>query len=131
MDQVSTVERPRRREYSADFKAMFLEQVRTPGASVAGVALSHGLNPNMVHPWMREDRQRQMLTALSEGHAFVPLQVDALSAVTGEVLSCKTPAAATPETIRMEIPRPGGTLVVHWPLSAAQQFSQLLRDWLR
>ncbi|MFS8974529.1 hypothetical protein PO002_08495 [Cupriavidus necator] len=50
---------------------------------MARVALSHGLNPNMVHRWMREDRQRQMLTALSEGHAFVPLQVDALSAITG------------------------------------------------
>lgn len=43
---------------------------------MAGVALSHGLNPNMVHRWMREDRQQQMLTALSEGHAFVPLQVE-------------------------------------------------------
>lgn len=131
MDQVSTVERPRRREYRTEFKAMVLEQVRQPGASVAGVALSHGLNPNMVHRWMREDRQRQMLTALSEGHAFVPLQMDALSPVTGEVLPCKTPAAAKPETIRMEIQRSGGTLVVHWPLSAAQQFAQLLRDWLR
>ena len=57
--------------------------------------------------------------------------MDALSAVTGEVLPCKTPAAATPETIRMEIQRSGGTLVVHWSLSAAKQFAQLLRDWLR
>jgi len=53
---LSTVERPRRREYSAEFKAMVPEQVRPAGASVAGVALSHGLNPNMVHRWMREDR---------------------------------------------------------------------------
>ncbi|MBP0625418.1 IS66-like element accessory protein TnpA [Cupriavidus consociatus] len=113
MDKVSTVERPRRREYSAEFKAMVLEQVRQAGASVAGVALSHGLNPNMVHRWMREERQRQMLTALSEGHAFVPLQVEALPAVTDEVLPCNTPAAATPETIRIEIQRPGCTLVVH------------------
>jgi transposase len=56
MDQVSTVERPRRRECNAEFKAMVPEQVRPAGASVAGVALSHGLNPNMVHRWMREDR---------------------------------------------------------------------------
>ncbi|WP_306854188.1 transposase [Cupriavidus necator] len=105
MDKVSTVERLRRREYGAEFKAMVLEQVHQAGASVAGVALSHGLNPIMVHRWMREERQRQMLTALSEGHAFVPLQVEALPAVTGEVLPCNTPAAATPETIRIEIQR--------------------------
>lgn len=43
------------------------------GASAAGVALSHGLNPNMVRRWMREDRQRQMLATLRESNAFVPL----------------------------------------------------------
>ncbi|QUN32890.1 transposase (plasmid) [Cupriavidus sp. KK10] len=48
--------RPRRREYSAEFKAMVPEQVRPAGASMAGGALSHGLNPNTVHRWMREDR---------------------------------------------------------------------------
>ena len=45
MDKVSTVARPRRREYSAEFKTTVLEQIRQEGASVAGVALSHGLNP--------------------------------------------------------------------------------------
>jgi len=43
MDRVlTTIERPRRREYSAEFKAMVLEQARQSGASVAGVALSCG-----------------------------------------------------------------------------------------
>lgn len=39
MNQLSTVERPRRREYSAEFKASVLEQWRRPGASLAGIAL--------------------------------------------------------------------------------------------
>jgi transposase-like protein len=54
MNQLSTVERPRRREYSAEFKASVLEQSRRPGASLAGVALAHAINPNMVHRWIRE-----------------------------------------------------------------------------
>ncbi|MGO4281554.1 transposase [Cupriavidus sp. RAF20_2] len=81
MDKVSTVARPRRREYSAEFKTTVLEQIRQEGASVAGVALSHGLNPNMVHRWMREGRQRQLLAALQSGSAFVPLHIKSSPAV--------------------------------------------------
>ncbi|SOZ73920.1 transposase (fragment) [Cupriavidus taiwanensis] len=84
----------------------------------------------MVHRWMREDRQRQMLTALSEGHAFVPLQVEALSAVKGEVLPCKTPAAATRPSAWRYSAQAARWLCIG-ALLAAQQFSQLLRDWLR
>jgi transposase len=49
MSQVSTVECPRRREYSAEFKASVLTQCRQQGASVAGIALGYGINPNMVN----------------------------------------------------------------------------------
>ena len=56
MDQVSTEQRPRRREYCVEFKSSVLEQCPQPGASLAGIALGHGINPNMVHRWMREER---------------------------------------------------------------------------
>jgi transposase len=76
MNQLSTAERPRRREYSAEFKTSVLEQCRQSGASIAGIALGHGINPNMVHRWMREDRQRLELIELQRGAlAFVPLQL--------------------------------------------------------
>lgn len=82
MDKVSTAERSRRREYSVEFKASVLEQCRQPGASLAGVALSHGINPNMVHRWMREERQRQIVVDLQRtASAFVPLQLQASAAV--------------------------------------------------
>ncbi len=75
MNQISTVERPRRRQYDAQFKASVLEQCRQPGASLAGIALGYGINPNMVHRWMREDRQRLELIELHRAaSAFVPLQ---------------------------------------------------------
>ena len=134
MDRVSTtIERPRRREYSAEFKAEVLDQARQSGASVAGVALSHGLHPNMVHRWVREEHERQMLAAQREGRAFIPLHVQPVTATMqpAEAVPCETPPSVAPDVIRIEIQRPGGTLVVHWPLSAAQQCAQLLRDWLR
>ena len=48
MERLIDGERRLRREYSAAFKASVLARTREPGASVAGVALSHGLHPNMV-----------------------------------------------------------------------------------
>lgn len=54
MEQISNEGRPRRREYSKDFKAEVLDKCHQPGASVGGVALAHGLHSNMVHRWIRE-----------------------------------------------------------------------------
>ena len=38
-----------RRRHGAQLKALVLEQCAAPGASVAKVAMSHGLNANIVH----------------------------------------------------------------------------------
>ena len=135
MDQVSTVQRPRRREYSVEFKASVLEQCRQPGASLAGIALGHGINPNMVHRWMREERQRQMLIDLQQtASAFVPLQLQA-SAATGSSSVPNPQRSGEPdaaaETIHIEIQRGGATMSVHWPLSGAAQCAQVLRELLR
>ncbi|MBK9348028.1 MAG: transposase [Burkholderiales bacterium] len=45
-----------RRNYSAQFRTLVLEQCAAPGASVAKVALSHGMNANVVHRWRQEAR---------------------------------------------------------------------------
>lgn len=50
----STLEVPKRRAYSAQLKAQVLQQCSQEGASVSGVALSHSLNANMVHRWIRK-----------------------------------------------------------------------------
>lgn len=56
MERLIDGERRLRREYSADFKAVVMDQTREPAASVAGVASSHGLHPNMVRRWLSEQR---------------------------------------------------------------------------
>jgi transposase len=133
MDQELTLQRPRRREYSGEFKSSVLEQCRRPGASVAGVALGHGLNPNMVHRWLREERQRQVLAP--GGCAFVPVSIPPVQAIAAE--RCEPALAAPASTsdpdpsIRIEIQRGGTRVSVQWPVSAAQQCAQLLGDWLR
>ncbi|WP_419183089.1 transposase [Pseudomonas aeruginosa] len=53
-----------RRSYPKSFKAQVVEECTQPGASVAGVALSHGLNANLVHKWIR--RQQAQLPAVPQ-----------------------------------------------------------------
>ncbi len=135
MNQLSTVERPRRREYSAEFKTSILEQCRQPGASLAGIALGYGINPNMVHRWMREDRQRLELIELQRGtSAFLPLQLPPSPCASPGPAKCVQPAAdqsAAAEGIRVEIQRAGGKVTVTWPLQSASECGVWLREWLR
>ena len=41
-----------RRVHDAEFKAKVLGECRQPGASIAAVALRHGLNANVVRQWL-------------------------------------------------------------------------------
>ncbi|MCM3565391.1 transposase [Hydrogenophaga intermedia] len=44
-----------RRRYGAELKQQILAECAEPGASVASIALSHGINANVVHKWRRQD----------------------------------------------------------------------------
>ena len=41
------------RTYSREFKAEMVAACLQPGASVAALALSHGMNANVVHRWLK------------------------------------------------------------------------------
>lgn len=43
---------PLRRTHSPEFKARVIAACRQPGASIAAVALAHGINANVVHKWL-------------------------------------------------------------------------------
>src|SRR4051812_22962853 len=43
----------RRGRYSNEMKVQVLAECEVPGASVAKVAMSHGINANVVHGWRR------------------------------------------------------------------------------
>ena len=42
----------KRRVHGAEFKAQVLAECEEPGASVAAVALAHGLNVNLLRKWL-------------------------------------------------------------------------------
>lgn len=62
---------PQRRSYSKSFKAQIIQECAQPGASIASVALSHSLNANLVHKWIRVHTQKAMVRIpRSSGHPF-------------------------------------------------------------
>jgi len=64
-----------RRRHGAEFKQRVLAECDRPGASVAAVALSHGVNANLVHKWRRQRRPVNAANA-----SFVPVRVSELTA---------------------------------------------------
>lgn len=104
-----------RRRYGAELKQQILAQRARPGASVAGIALSHGINANVVHKWRRE--AGGALPAL-QAPAFVPVSLP--------------PAACTPEPdIRIELRRGATSVSVNWPVDAADQCAVWMRELLK
>jgi len=133
MERLIDGERRLRREYSAAFKASVLEQTREPGASVAGVALSHGLHPNMVHRWLREQRLTRQ-QAQPQTPAFVALPVPAVVAddrVAQTATAAATQTSGDGHVIRIEVQRASATITIAWPVTAAAQCAQALRELLR
>ncbi len=105
-----------RRNYSAQFRALVLEQCAPPGASVAKVALSHGMNANVVHRWRREARDSAASVSVRE---FVPVSVSA------PVL------AQDCADIRIEMRRGITTMAITWPSAAASECAAWMRELLR
>ena len=121
MASEANANRPKRRVYSTELKIQVMQECRQSGASVAGVALAHGLNANIVHRWLRE-RSQCALVPQSQSNAFVALTLD-------EPAPGPTPQSAP--DIRVEIHRAKSAIVVKWPLQGSAACAAWLREWLR
>lgn len=107
-----------RRRYSAELKAQVMEQCDASGASVAKVALSHGINANVVHRWRQLAREGQTELA-PRSSEFVPVS-----------LTTSGPPG-TDRDIRIQLRRGATAMTICWPLSAAADCAGWLRDWLK
>jgi transposase len=118
MDMMTTDKTVKRRQYSDELKARVVAECDEAGASVAKVAMSHGINANIVHGW------RQLARA---GHLAVPTKISGFLALPlGAV-----PKPAAPTDIRIELRRGDTTISITWPTSAATEFAAWTRELLR
>ena len=117
--------RRRRRTHSAEFKAQVVAACRTPGVSIAAVALEQRLNANLLRRWVvEEERAREAdLIAAASGSvvanaAFVPVEMP-------------RPALAAAQEIVIELRRGATVVKVSWPAEAAAACGSWLRGLLR
>ena len=125
----------RRRRYGEDLKRQILAECQAEGASIAKVAMSHGINANIVHSWRKRMRSSQAQPLQTQagiapeprGHqraepvaapAFVPLSIEAQ-------------APALPQSIGIELRRGALSMTLNWPLSAAVELTNFARGLLR
>ncbi len=110
-----------RRTHTESFKQSVIDACQVPGTSVAGVALTHGVNANQVRRWLRE-------RGVALPSQLPAVKVDAAPAF---VPVAMPPARSEAGPIMIEVCR--GTTVIHveWPLQAAGDCAVWLRDWLR
>ena len=122
--ETRTTQAPKRRFYSPELKLQVVQTCAHRGASIAAVALQHGINTNIVHRWIREHSQG---TLVIQPQAFVPVT---LSIEPEPVATKPVAVAATPE-IRMELRRGTSSVTVMWPSELAGDCGAWLREWLR
>ena len=111
-----------RQRYSSEVKAQVMAECDAPGASVAKVAMAHGINANIVHRWRQLAREgRSQADEQPEtASRFLPVTVAAESA----------PAATLPD-IQIQLRRGPTTLTITWPTSAAAECAAWVRELLR
>jgi len=123
-----------RRSHSDDFRAAVLAECRQLDKSIAGVALKHGLNANMVRTWLSKSKQPPVCHSIVGPASsaalgpvppqFVSVSIDALPVFEDK---CYKPAPA----IQLELRRGNSTATVTWPTELASECGAWLREWLR
>ena len=134
--------RSQRRVHGAEFKAQVLAECEQPGASVAAVALAHGLNVNLLRKWLVGRGIKR--TGLAAPRAvtrklagtddksmtslqFIPVEIapEPIGAFTAEPDQAELPTA---EEIHVELTRGATQLCVRWPSARADACAAWLRE---
>ena len=113
-----------RRKYSEIKKAQVLAECSEPGASVAKVAMAHGINANVVHRWRQLAREGLPGAAIQQAE-FIALPLPALAA------SCPATAPAPAADICIELQRGPLAVRITWPTCAAPELAAWTRELLR
>ncbi|HET9208177.1 MAG TPA: transposase [Burkholderiaceae bacterium] len=129
--------RSQRRVHGAEFKAQVLAECQQAGASVAAVALAHGLNVNLVRKWLvGRGIKRTGLPAprtatpaqpaagepAAASLRFIPVELTPVAPAADEA------TAASASAIHIELTRGGTQLCVRWPSSQAASCAAWLHE---
>ena len=88
-----------RSSYPKSFKAQVVQECLQPGASISSVAISHGINANVIRKWLPLYRDQPPATV----PAFIPVKV--------------SPKKQAELSVIIELPFGEQTITVKWPSS--------------
>ncbi|WP_434559385.1 IS66-like element accessory protein TnpA [Pseudomonas sp. R1-6] len=88
-----------RNSYPRQFKAQVVQECLQPGATISSVAISHGINANVIRKWIPLYREQPPATL----PAFVPVKI--------------APKRPTETSAILELPFGEQTITVRWPSS--------------
>ncbi|MCP1118267.1 transposase [Robbsia andropogonis] len=114
-----------RRTYSREFRSDLVAQSQQLGMSCSALAISHGMNPNVLRRWIKESGQtpapKKATQHIDTVPAFIPLPM----AVT-------SPAPESPSVpVRIEVQRNGITIAIDWPAGRLDDSAAWVREILR
>ncbi|MBD1554144.1 IS66-like element accessory protein TnpA [Pseudomonas typographi] len=99
-----------RSSYPKSFKAQVVQECLQPGASVSRVAISHGINANVIRKWLPIYRDK----AVAPLPAFVPVH--------------PIPKRHADEAVVIALPLGGQTITVKWPISDPDGCARFIRS---
>jgi transposase len=124
-----------RRMHGAEFKAQVLAECQEPGASVAAVALTHGLNVNLVRKWLvgrgiKRTGLPAPRTVTRMHRAAAEPAATSLQFIPVKLAPSATNEATEPSVsdIHIELTRGGTQLCVRWPSTQADSCAAWLRE---
>ncbi|MPQ82919.1 hypothetical protein BLL37_32115 [Pseudomonas azotoformans] len=99
-----------RSSYPKPFKAQVVQECLQPGASLSSVAISHGINANVIRKWLPLYRDK----AVAPLPAFVPLH--------------PMPKRPADEAVVIALPLGGQAITVKWPISDPEGCARFIRS---
>jgi len=100
-------ERTRRRRYATAQKLAIVRECLVPGASLAGVAMAHQANANMVRKWVVKFQRGGFGEATDNGMKLLPVAV--------REPAVGVPVKVTAPAVRLEIEMPRGVVRFYGP----------------
>ena len=134
--------RSQRRVHGAEFKSQVLAECQQPGASVAAVALAHGLNVNLLRKWLvgrgikrtglAAPRTLTRKLAVTDNKStsslqFIPVEL-APAPVVASAAEPEQARSSSSEEIRVELTRGATQLCVRWPSAQAAACAAWLHE---
>jgi len=108
----------RRRRYSEELKAQVMAECDAPDASVAKVAMAHGINANLLRTWMTKHQRQLSACGSPRPSAATPAPFIPVVPVSAHRLPLTPPelTAQLPNGVRLE-----------WSALSADQLAPVLR----